>query len=181
MQLAPFSLLYSPYTLFAPIVWRVLNNNNNMQNLVVYVSAILQQYSSKALLMSFLISSNTLCVLNKTQQECWSDVEHADHLKHSSNADAPQYYICQTCNCSVTRGIMVLPLPNLSIAFSHQLWLSFAWENDLDAWKLAKFHPLANSSQLRLRNSSALCLSWCFPLPFTTSGRPSHGRQLLMQ
>ena len=29
LTFAPFSLLYLPYTLFAPIFWRVLNNNNN--------------------------------------------------------------------------------------------------------------------------------------------------------
>ena len=40
-----------------------------MQTLVVYVSAILQQYSNKALLISFLISSNTLCVLVAAEQD----------------------------------------------------------------------------------------------------------------
>ena len=40
-----------------------------MQNLVVYVSAILQQYSSKALLISFFISGNTLCVLVAAEQD----------------------------------------------------------------------------------------------------------------
>ena len=40
-----------------------------MQTLVVYVSAILQQYSNKALLMSFLNSGNTLCVLVAAEQD----------------------------------------------------------------------------------------------------------------
>ena len=40
-----------------------------MQTLVVYVSAILQQYSNKALLISFLISSNILCVLVAAEQD----------------------------------------------------------------------------------------------------------------